>query len=123
MDPDRPTPEEELGGLLAELPPAPAAWVQAAAERPALRRDVERIAALTEADRAFRAAVVADLESALAQAGFEPTPELIAALRDEHHSSSGKIPSPAPSRGHPTNAAERGPREGAGDDEPAEPQA
>jgi hypothetical protein len=62
MPPDADTPEERLAELLAELPPAPAAWVDEAAALPRLRREADRLVALCEADAAFRAAVLEDLE-------------------------------------------------------------
>jgi hypothetical protein len=64
--------EERLGVLLRMLRPAPAGWVQAAQELPAARRVLDEIVARAEADRAFRAALLADLEQALASEGFEP---------------------------------------------------
>lgn len=73
--------EEALGRLLAALPAPPEAWVEAAASLPQTRRDAERIVALAEADREFGAAVIADLEGALREAGYEPTPPLLAEIR------------------------------------------
>jgi hypothetical protein len=58
------------------------AWSRAAKELPRLRRQLNDIVALAEADAAFREALIADLESALSGAGFEPRPELVARLRD-----------------------------------------
>jgi hypothetical protein len=80
-----------LAELLAELAPAPAAWVDAAAEMPRLKRDLEQIVGLAETDLAFRAAVVADLESALRGAGMEPTPALVAAVRRQRLAGKGRI--------------------------------
>ena len=73
--------EEALGRLLAALPPAPPAWVEAAAELPQTRRDAERIDALAEADAEFRAAAIADLEAALRTRGYEPSERLLAEVR------------------------------------------
>jgi hypothetical protein len=73
--------EERLGQLLRALPPAPLGWVQAAQELPAARRGLDEIVARAEADREFREALIADLESALANAGFVPDPPLVQALR------------------------------------------
>lgn len=73
--------EERLARLLAALPPAPASWVEAAASLPAVRRDVEQIVALAEADQRFRRAAIADLETALRQRGYEPSARLLAAAR------------------------------------------
>lgn len=61
---------ERLAELLGALPPAPAAWVQAAKELPSARRELDALVARAEADEAFRKALVADLESALAAEGY-----------------------------------------------------
>jgi hypothetical protein len=74
-------PEERLGELLAELPPAPQAWVTAAALLPAARAELDRIVALSEQDAAYRATVLADLESAFRAAGVEPSRALLDAAR------------------------------------------
>jgi hypothetical protein len=73
--------EEQLGRLLRVLEPAPDAWVPAAAELPAARRALAEIGprVLDDADR--RAAQIAQLEAALRDAGYEPTPALVEALR------------------------------------------
>ena len=73
--------EERLGELLRMLPPAPEGWVLAAQELPAARLELDEIVSRAEADREFREALLADLESALAQAGYEPAPPLVRALR------------------------------------------
>jgi hypothetical protein len=73
--------EERLAGLLRLLRPAPQGWVQAAAELPRLRAVLDDLVERAEADAAFRAALIADLEAALAREGVEPTPRLVAALR------------------------------------------
>ena len=73
--------EEELGRLLGVLPPAPEGWVEAAASLPQTQRDAERFLALVEEDRDFRAAAIADLDGALRQAGYDPTPPLLAEIR------------------------------------------
>jgi hypothetical protein len=80
MDESRYT-EERLGELLRLLPPAPAGWVRAAQELPRARAELGSIVARAEADAAYRARVVADLEAALAAEGVEPTAVRIAALR------------------------------------------
>lgn len=64
--------EERLGALLRILRPAPAGWIQAAQELPDARRALDEIVARAEADLAFRATLVADLERALEGAGYEP---------------------------------------------------
>jgi hypothetical protein len=78
--------EERLSLLLRMLPPAPAGWVQAAAELPAARRALDEIVARAEADAEFRRALVADLEAALAQEGYEPVRPLLDELRKRFQS-------------------------------------
>jgi hypothetical protein len=73
--------EEHLGELLGQLPPAPAGWVQAAQELPAARLGLDAIVERARVDAEFRVLLVADLEAALAAAGYEPTDELIDAVR------------------------------------------
>ena len=73
--------EERLGELLRLLRPAPVGWVQAAQELPAARRSMDEIVARAEADLAFREALIADLEVALEQAGYEPDRRLLDELR------------------------------------------
>jgi hypothetical protein len=73
--------EERLGQLLRLLRPAPAGWVRAAQELPAARRSFDEIVARTEADLAFREALIADLEAALAQEGYEPDRHVVSELR------------------------------------------
>ena len=70
-----------LGALIGALPPAPRGWVEAAQELPLARRGLDDLVARAEADVAFRARIVADLESALAAEGIEPSPPLLALLR------------------------------------------
>jgi hypothetical protein len=72
--------EERLGELLRLLRPAPAGWVSAAQQLPAARRSLDEIVARAEADQLFRAALVADLEAALAQEGYEPDRRLLSEL-------------------------------------------
>jgi hypothetical protein len=72
---------EGLARLIGMLPPAPEAWVRAAQELPAARRELDGIVARAEADAEFRRALVADLESALRAEGFEPTRPLLDELR------------------------------------------
>jgi hypothetical protein len=59
--------EEHLGELLSALPPAPAAWVEAAQQLPLMWR-LDEIVERAEADEDYRRRVVADPESALAEA-------------------------------------------------------
>ena len=78
--------EERVAALLRRLPPAPSAWVQAAQELPASRRSLDEIVARAEADLAFRDALVADLESALTEEGFEPDLRVLEELRELYRS-------------------------------------
>ncbi len=73
--------EERLGELLRLLRPAPVGWARAAQELPAARRSMDEIVARAEADLAFREALIADLEVALEQAGYEPDRRLLDELR------------------------------------------
>jgi hypothetical protein len=73
--------EERLGRMIGFLEPAPEGWVRAAQEIPAFRRTLDGLVARAEADQAFRDALVADLETALAEAGFEPEPRALEELR------------------------------------------
>jgi hypothetical protein len=73
--------EERLAQLIGMLPPAPDDWVQAAQELPAARRGLDQLVARAEADAVFRAAVLADLESALQAEGVEPQPRVVEKLR------------------------------------------
>jgi hypothetical protein len=73
--------EERLGELLSLLPPAPAGWVQAAQELPGARLGLDEIVERARVDAEFRVLLVADLEAALTQAGYEPTDELLEAVR------------------------------------------
>jgi hypothetical protein len=76
--------EERLGALLRMLRPAPAAWVEAAQELPEARASLDEIVARAEADAAFRAALIADLEATLAEDGFEPDGRIVAELRKRY---------------------------------------
>jgi hypothetical protein len=73
--------EERLGELLSLLRPAPAGWVQAAQELPGAWLGLDAIVERARVDAEFRVLLVADLEAALAEAGYEPTDELIEAVR------------------------------------------
>jgi len=73
--------EERLAELLALLKPPPVSWVEAAAQLPALRAVMDDLVARAERDAAFRAALVADLEAALAREGIEPTRRVLDELR------------------------------------------
>ena len=73
--------EERLGLLLRLLRPAPAGWVRAAQELPAARHTFDEIVARAEADLAFRNALLADLETALAAEGYEPDRRILDEIR------------------------------------------
>lgn len=73
--------EERIGELLRRLPPPPRGWVAAASELPAARAEIDGLVERANADAAFRAAVLADIEAALAAAGVEPRPALIDLVR------------------------------------------
>jgi hypothetical protein len=74
--------EETLAELLRTLPAPPQAWVRSAQEIPLARRGFDEIVERARADRAFRDALIVDLESALQAEGFEPDPALVEALRE-----------------------------------------
>ena len=73
--------EERIGRLVGMLEPVPVGWVQAAQEIPVLYRSIDEILTRAEADAAFRPALIANLEQALAEAGYEPEPRLVSELR------------------------------------------
>ena len=75
---------EQLARLIGVLPLAPEGWVQAAKELPLARRGLDDIVARAEADVAFRARLVTDLESALAEEGYQPSPPTLEALRERY---------------------------------------
>lgn len=74
--------EERLGVLLRILRPAPTGWVRAAQELPTARRTFDEIVMRAEADQAFRRALVADLEQALAAEGYEPDRRVLDEIRE-----------------------------------------
>jgi hypothetical protein len=73
--------EEQLANLIGVLPPAPAAWVQAAQELPAAREAIESLVDRAHADADERQAILADLGASLRQAGVEPSRGLVEELR------------------------------------------
>jgi hypothetical protein len=75
------SPEERIARLLALLPTPPAAWVSAAQELPRLRASLDELVARAEADKAFRARLVEDLEQTLRLEGYEPDVALVRELR------------------------------------------
>jgi hypothetical protein len=77
--------EERLGVLLRILRPVPTGWVRAAQELPIARRSFDEIVSRAEADLAFREALVADLERALAAEGYEPDRRFLDEIRARLH--------------------------------------
>lgn len=73
--------EERIAGLLRLLPPAPQGWVQAAQELPAARAALDELVVRAEQDATFRLHLLADLERAVAEAGYEPSPFVVSRLR------------------------------------------
>jgi len=73
--------EERIAELLRLLPAPPQGWVRAAQELPQARAEIDQIVARSEADAAFRARLVADLEAALEAEGIPVTSSVVAALR------------------------------------------
>ena len=73
--------EERIGELLRALPPAPAGYVTAAQELPRARAEIDGLVERAKDDLVFRAALLADLEAALAAEGVAPRPELVDLLR------------------------------------------
>ncbi|MEX2211074.1 MAG: hypothetical protein WD689_04850 [Gaiellaceae bacterium] len=74
--------EETLAELLRLLPPAPEAWVKAAQELPPARGRLDELVARAEADAKYREELMANLERALEEAGLEPNPAVVDAVRD-----------------------------------------
>jgi hypothetical protein len=74
--------EADLADLIAALPPAPDAWVQAACELPAASATIDGIVVRALEAQAERARTLADLVGVLRDAGVEPTPQLLALLRE-----------------------------------------
>jgi hypothetical protein len=73
--------EERIAELLRLLSAPPQGWVRAAQELPHARAEIDQIVARAEGDAAFRARIVADLETALEAEGYQATPSVVAALR------------------------------------------
>jgi len=72
---------EQIGRLLRALPPAPEGWVRAARELPAARAMLDELVARAEQDAEFRLQLRADLERAVAAAGYDPSPFVVSRLR------------------------------------------
>ena len=73
--------EEQIGRLLRLLPPAPEGWVRAAQELPAARATLDELVPRAEQDAEFRLQLRADLERAIAAAGYDPSPFVVSRLR------------------------------------------
>ena len=73
--------EERIGLLLRLLPPAPEGWVRAAQELPAARATLDELVARAEQDAEFQLQLRADLERAVAAAGYDPSPFVVSRLR------------------------------------------
>ena len=69
--------EERLGRLIGRLPPAPEGWLTAAQELPAARAALDELVVRAEQDAAFRLQLQADLERAIAAAGYEASPFIV----------------------------------------------
>ena len=74
--------EETLADLLRTLPAPPQAWVKAAQEIPLARKGLDDIVERARADKAFRDALIADLETALESAGYDTDRALTEAVRE-----------------------------------------
>ena len=72
---------ERLAELLSALPAPPRGWVEAAQQLPRMRAEADRLVARAEADAAFRAALIDDLEAALRLEGVKPSEPVVARLR------------------------------------------
>lgn len=73
--------EERIADLIAALPPAPSPWVEAAIELPAARSAIDELVARAEADSVAREAILEDLESALRNAGVQPSRPVLDGVR------------------------------------------
>ena len=73
---------DEIGRLLAALPPAPPGWVAAAQQLPRARAALDSLLERAEADAELRNRLVADLEAALAEAGIAATPSFVELARE-----------------------------------------
>jgi hypothetical protein len=76
-----------IARLIAALPPAPDGWVAAAQQLPEARAAFETLLERAVADAELRSRLVADLETALADAGIAPTPRLVELARERLQSS------------------------------------
>jgi hypothetical protein len=73
---------EQIGRLLAALPPAPRAWVAAAREIPKVGAELDALLSRADTDAELREKLVRDLEAALNEAGIVPTRRVVAEARN-----------------------------------------
>ena len=73
--------EERIAELLRLLPPVPRGWVQAAQELPLARSELDGMVERARRDAEYRAALLADLESAVSAAGVLPRADVVEHLR------------------------------------------
>ena len=73
--------EERLGELRVPCLRRPPRRFEAAQELPAARSGIDEIVERARVDSEFRARLVADLEAAVAAAGYEPSDELLERVR------------------------------------------
>jgi hypothetical protein len=73
--------EERIAALLRMLPPAPRGWVRAAQELPVARSELDGIVERARRDAEYRAAILADLEAAVAAAGVAPHADVLEHVR------------------------------------------
>ena len=73
--------EERIAELLRVLTPPPPGWSTAAYELPKARREIDGLVQRAKADAEYRAALLADIEAALAAEGVEPRPALVDLVR------------------------------------------
>jgi hypothetical protein len=73
--------EERLAGLISALPPAPEAWEQAAKDLPRAETAFDQILARAAEDDEFRMMAMDHPEDVLREAGCEPVPAAVSALR------------------------------------------
>jgi hypothetical protein len=72
---------EEIARLIAALPPVPEGWATAARELPTARGALDLLIERAATDADLKRRLVADLESALAESGVTPTPQILEAAR------------------------------------------
>jgi len=73
--------EQELADLLRALKPPPEDWAEAARQVPRIQRQLDQVLPTLEAESAARSTETEALERAISEAGIEPAPQLVAALK------------------------------------------